>query len=67
MPRQSKLLHSDIDTQKCLLDIDTRDSENSMTKLDVIYDNENDRKYVAEEIEEDTSKPYKGPPRKILS
>ena len=36
-----------------------------MIKLDVIYDNDNDRKYIAEEIEQDTSKPPKDPSRKI--
>ena len=37
-----------------------------MIELDVKYKNDNDRKYVAEEIKEDTNKPYKGPPRKKL-
>ena len=58
IPLQPKLLHSDEDTQKCLLEMNTRDSE----KDTITYDN--DREYVAEEIEEDTNKPSKGLSRK---
>ena len=37
--------------------MDNRDSENNMIKLDIIYDN--DRKYVAKEIEEGSNKSSK--------
>ena len=52
MSRQSKLIHSDEDTQNVM---NTRDSENDMIELVVIY--ANDKEYVAEEIVEDTKKP----------
>ena len=60
----SKLLHSDEDTQKCLLEIDTRHAENVMIESHVIYENDIDREYVAEETEEDTNKRSKGSSRK---
>lgn len=46
MSRQSKLY--DGDTQKSVMDLDTKDSVNDMIELVVMYDN--DREYVPEEI-----------------
>ena len=59
-----KLSHSDRPTQKCRLKMDAWNSENDVVELGVIHDNYNDRKYVAEETEEGTSKPSKGESRK---
>lgn len=44
--------------------MDARNSENDMLDLDGIYDNENNRKYVAAELEEDTNNLCKDPSQK---
>lgn len=48
MSRQSKLIMSNEDIWKCLLELDTTDSENDIVESDIMYDSYNDREYFAE-------------------
>ena len=51
MSRKSKVLHSGEEIMECILELDVSEAESDSLECDVMYDSENVREYLPEEIE----------------